>query len=185
MTSITNTWLMSTSMSCRQTMARNGFYGTWRWSPWLRASCMPCARWPGLRNCFANEKRVGTRGAANFSGCGMNITAAFGIDVKNSGRIAFVEGMAEARNRIVHAGGEANTWKPLDQLDWSSGDDGLLEVDFSKQYPEYVWGTGPNAEVRVSEVLLDKNIKASIELVAWLAGELRRKELASVKMGEK
>ncbi len=115
----------------------------------------------------------------------MNITAAFGIDVKNSGRIAFVEGMAEARNRIVHAGGEANTWKPLDQLDWSSGDDGLLEVDFSKQYPEYVWGTGPNAEVRVSEVLLDKNIKASIELVAWLAGELRRKELASVKTGEK
>jgi hypothetical protein len=67
----------------------------------------------------------------------MNITAAFGIDVKNSGRIAFVEGMAEARNRIVHAGGEANTWKPLDQLDWSSGDDGLLEVDFSKQYPEF------------------------------------------------
>jgi hypothetical protein len=93
--------------------------------------------------------------------------------------------MAEARNRIVHAGGEANTWKSSDQLDWSSGHEGLLETDFSKKYPEYVWGTGTNAEVSVSEELLDKNIKASIELVRWLAAELRTKELASVKTGEK
>jgi hypothetical protein len=42
-----------------------------------------------------------------------------------------------------------------------------------------------NAEVSVSEEILDKNIKASIELVGWLAGELRSKELASAKTGEK
>jgi hypothetical protein len=70
-------------------------------------------------------------------------------------------------------------------MDWSSGDEGLLTTDFSKRYPEYVWGTGMNAEVSVTQELLDKNIKASIELVGWLAGELRSKELASARKREK
>lgn len=39
--------------------------------------------------------------------------------------------------------------------------------------------------MHVSKELLDKNIKASIELVGWLARELRSKELASVKTAEK
>jgi hypothetical protein len=43
-----------------------------------------------------------------------------------------------------------------------------------------VQGTGIGAEVSVSQELLDKNIKASIELVGWLAGELRTRELASL-----
>jgi hypothetical protein len=104
----------------------------------------------------------------------------FGVDVKNSGRIAFVKSMVDVRNQIVHAGGEANIWKPLDRIDWNiTGEEGYLNTDFSKQYPEYVSGTGMSAEVSVSQELLDKNIKGSIELVAWLAGELRSRELAS------
>ena len=35
--------------------------------------------------------------------------------------------------------------------------------------------------MNVSQELLDKNIKASSELVGWLAGELRKRELASMK----
>jgi hypothetical protein len=125
------------------------------------------------------DGRYGRSKASEFERLWAEYSERFGIDIANSGRADFVESMVGARNRVVHAGGEANTWKPHDQLDWNSGDEGLLETDFSKKYPEYVSGSGVNAEVRVSEELLDRNIAASIELVAWLAWELRWKELAS------
>ena len=127
------------------------------------------------------EGRYGTNKASEFERLWAEYFERFGINVENSGRIAFVKSMVEVRNQIVHAGGEANTWKPLDKIDWNTGDEGYLKTDFSKQYPEYVSGTGTSAEVSVSEELLDQNIKASIELVGWLAGELRSKELARTK----
>jgi hypothetical protein len=127
------------------------------------------------------EGRYGSRNDSEFERLWAEYFERFGSDVKNSGRAAFVKSMVEVRNQIVHAGGEANVWKPLDKIDWNTGEEGYLRTDFSKQYPEYVSGTGMSAEVSVSEELLDKNIKASIELVGWLAEELRRKELESMK----
>jgi hypothetical protein len=105
----------------------------------------------------------------------------FGIDFEaNTSQIAFVEPLREVRNQIVHEGSEANTLKPLDEADLSGSDSGWLDMRFSEKYPEYVDGEGMSAEVSVSQELLDKNIAASIELVAWLAGELRKRELASM-----
>ena len=65
-----------------------------------------------------------------------------------------------------------------------AGDSGWLDMWFSRKYPEYVEGVGMSAEVRVSQELLDKNIQGAIELVSWLAGELRKRELATMKSRE-
>jgi hypothetical protein len=107
----------------------------------------------------------------------------FGIDFfdEHASRIAFIKPMQKVRNQIVHDGGEANTLKSFDEAELNGDDSGYLDMRFSEKYPEYVQGEGINAEVSVTQELLDKNIDASIELVAWLARELRRRELASMK----
>lgn len=126
------------------------------------------------------KKRYGGEGS-EFDQLWREYTNRFGIDFKtNADRIAFVETMREVRNRIVHAGAEANTLKPLNESDLNSGDAGHLDMGFSKKYPEYVSGTGFDAEVSVSEKQLEEHIKASVDLVGWLAGELRTRELASI-----
>lgn len=126
------------------------------------------------------KKRYGGEGS-EFDQLWREYTNRFGIDFKaNAGRIAFAETMREVRNKIVHAGAEANTLKPLDESDLNSGDAGQLDMEFSENYPEYVSGTGFGAEVSVSEKQLEEHIKASVDLVGWLAGELRTRELASI-----
>jgi len=89
--------------------------------------------------------------------------------------------MREVRNQIVHDGSEANTSKPLDAIDLNSGDAGYLDMGFSEKNPEYVSGTGIGAEVSVGQEQLAQTIKCSIELVGWLAGDLRKKELESFR----
>jgi hypothetical protein len=126
------------------------------------------------------RKRYGGEGS-EFDQLWREYTDRFGIDFKaNADRIAFVETMRKVRNKIVHAGAEANTFKPLDESDLNSGDAGYLDMGFSEKYPEYVSGTGVGAEVSVSEKQLEEHIKASVDLVGWLAGELRTRELASI-----
>jgi hypothetical protein len=98
----------------------------------------------------------------------------------NAKRIKFVETMRRVRNQIVHEGAEANTAKPLDKIDLNSGDAGLVDMKFSKKYPEYVSGGGSTAEVNVSQEQLEEAIKRSAELVGWLAVELRKRELESI-----
>ena len=88
--------------------------------------------------------------------------------------------MREVRNQIVHEGSEANSFLPISEMDLNGGETGYLDMSFSKKYPEYTSGHGMGAEVNVSQDLLKENMKAAIELVGWLAGELRRRELASV-----
>jgi hypothetical protein len=105
----------------------------------------------------------------------------FGIDfVTNAHRIAFVEPMRSVRNQIVHEGGEANTLKPFDFIDVNGGNAGLLDLSFSQKYPEYVSGDGIGAEVSVSQEQLQRNIDSSVDLVGWLAEELRKRELLSI-----
>jgi hypothetical protein len=105
----------------------------------------------------------------------------FGIDfASNAHSIAFVETMREVRNQIVHDGGEANTLKPLDSIDVNGGDAGLLDTWFSEKYPDYVSGEGVGAEVSVSQEQLQKHIDASVDLVGWLASELRERALLSI-----
>ncbi len=126
------------------------------------------------------KKRYGGEGS-EFDQLWREYTDRFGIDFKaNAGRIAFVETLREVRNQIVHEGAEANTVKPLHKMDLNSGDAGYLDMWFSGKHPEYVSGTGIGAEVSVSEKRLEEHIKASVDLVGWLAGELRTRELASI-----
>jgi hypothetical protein len=128
------------------------------------------------------KKRYGQKNMSEFMRLWVEYKERFGIDFDdNASRIAFVEHLREVRNQIVHDGSEANTLKPFDESDLSGGDSGWLDMRFSRKYPEYVHGEGMGAEVSVSQELLDKNIEASIELVVWLAGELRRREVATMK----
>jgi len=131
----------------------------------------------------ARKKRYGDRSLSEFERLWTEYCERFGIDfAANKDRIAFTETMREVRNQIVHDGSEANTFKPLDQIDWNSGEAGYLDLEFSQKYPQHVDGTGLSAEVRVSEEQLQGFIKASVDLVGWLAAELRKRELASVRI---
>src|SRR5258708_5333906 len=128
----------------------------------------------------ARKNQYGTKSMSEFDQLWAEYQERFGIDFDTSkDRIAFVNTMREVRNQIVHDGSEANTFKPLNLIDWNSGDAGYLDISFSEKYPEYVWGTGMSAEVSVSEEQLQKAIRASVDLVGWLAGELRARELES------
>jgi hypothetical protein len=140
----------------------------------LTHSLRTMARWAEAFS--PRKKRYGQKGMSEFTRLWVEYKERFGIDFDDkASRIAFVETLREVRNQIVHDGSEANTLKPLDEADPSGGDSGWLDTRFSRKYPEYVNGKGSGAEVSVSQELLDKNIVASLELVAWLAGELRRR----------
>jgi hypothetical protein len=132
---------------------------------------------------YRPKKGYQKRGMSEFAGLWAEYKERFGIDLidEHASRVAFVEPLREVRNQIVHDGGEANTLKRLDESEINGDESGWLDLDFSRKYPQYVQGEGIGAEVNVSQELLDKNIEASIELVGWLAGELRRREVASTK----
>jgi hypothetical protein len=89
--------------------------------------------------------------------------------------------MREVRNQIVHDGSEANKFKLLEEIDLNGGDAGYVDLWFSEKYPDYVSGSGMNAEVSVSAKQLEATVKGSLSLVSWLAGELRTQELAIKK----
>jgi hypothetical protein len=128
------------------------------------------------------KKRYGQKSMSEFTRLWVEYQERFGINFDAyASRIAFIEPLREERNQIVHDGSEANTIKPLDEIEDLGSDSGVLDMRFSSKYPEYVHGTGIGAEVDVSQELLDKNIKAAIELVAWLSRELRKRELAGAK----
>jgi hypothetical protein len=126
------------------------------------------------------KKRYGKGNQSEFNRLWLEYAERFNIDFNlNADRIAFVEPMRVVRNQIVHDGAEANTLKPFDEITLNNGKLEYLDKRFSESYPEYVSGEEMSAEVNVSEELLEKNINAAIELVGWLAAELRRQELAS------
>lgn len=93
--------------------------------------------------------------------------------------IAFVDRYRRARNRIVHNGGEANPYLPFDEVDIEAGSAGWVDESFSKNYAEFVHGEGYNAEIDITDELLERCIQRSIELVRHVATQLRQKELAS------
>ena len=112
----------------------------------------------------------------------LEYTERFGIDFSaNADRINFVETMREVRNQIVHDGAEANTFKFNDEVDWNKGVTAFLDCSFSEKYPDYVSGDNIGAEVSVSREQLDKAVEASVDLVSWLAKELRARELSSIR----
>jgi hypothetical protein len=127
------------------------------------------------------RKRYGSKNMSEFSRLWVEYAERFGIDFSaNADRVEFVETMREVRNQIVHDGAEANTFKPNDEIDWHADVVAYLDCSFSEKYPGYVSGD----EVSVSREQLDKAIEASVNLVGWLAKELRKRELASIRKAE-
>jgi hypothetical protein len=124
------------------------------------------------------RKRYGNKNMSEFSRLWFEYTERFGIDfLANAERIEFVETMREVRNQIVHEGAEAVTFKFNDETDWSEGILAFQDYSFSEKYPTYV----SRNEVSVSQEQLDKAVKASVNLVGWLAKELRVRELSSLR----
>jgi len=134
---------------------------------------------------FSKRKtHYGSARMTEFDRLWLEYTARFGIDFKaNADRIAFVETMRNVRNRIVHEGGEANPpkmSKPVRKTD-SDSDEPSLDLSFSKRYPAYVSRSGIGAQVSVSEAQLAEAVKNSIQLVGWLAGQIRKKEMEVIE----
>jgi len=128
------------------------------------------------------RKRYGNGKMSEFGRLWLEYTERFGIDFSaNAERIEFVETMRVVRNQIVHDGAEANTFKFNDEVDWEKGVTAFLDCSFSETYPAYVSGDNIGAEVSVSREQLDKTIEASVNLVGWLAKELRTRELSSIR----
>ena len=91
--------------------------------------------------------------------------------------IGFVDRYRRVRNRIVHCGGQANTFLSYGEIDFQTGIDGGLDESFSRDYPEFVTGEGRNAQVEVTDDLLELAASKSCALVAYAAQQLRLKEL--------
>lgn len=124
------------------------------------------------------KTRYGNKSMGEYRCLWLEYAERFGIDFNsNANRIEFVETMRVVRNQIVHDGAEANTFKFNDQINWENGVLDFLDCSFSEKYPEYVSGN----DVSVSQEKLDEAIKSSVELVGWLAEELRKRELSSIR----
>lgn len=138
------------------------------------------ARWAET---FSPRRPGRYEGSSEFERLLTEYTERFGIKfVVNGSRINFVKPMVDVRNQIVHDGAEANTIKPFEKMSGDRATDGdILDMTFSERYPEYVEGSGIGAVVSVSKEQLDGTIKAATQLVAWLAAELRKRELANAK----
>jgi hypothetical protein len=120
------------------------------------------------------------RGKSEFLRLWAEYEARFSIDFNaQADKIAFVEPMVRVRNRIVHAGGEANNWNDATLESLRQGQTLALDTAFSDAYPEFVTGEGWDAEVVVSQEQLDKMCDASVALVRWLAKELDAQDQAA------
>lgn len=115
-------------------------------------------------------------GQDEFKKIWADLRARFGLNL-SARYIGWIEPYRRARNRIVHNGGEANPMKPFKDIDINSGDEGMYDMSFSKKYCAFVSDSGSNAEVVVTEKLLDHAVKCAIRLVKHAAERLRGLEL--------
>jgi hypothetical protein len=99
----------------------------------------------------------------------------FGLNL-NAKYIGWIEPYRQARNRIVHNGGEANPMKHFDDMDIDGGEEGMYDMSFSKRYCAFVHGSGFSAEVIVTTKLLDHAVMCAVRLVKHVAEELWRLE---------
>jgi hypothetical protein len=106
--------------------------------------------------------------------------ARFDIDF-GARHIQFVEPLRNARNMIVHNGGDAVRVLPLSEIDPSKEEGGLYDMSFVKNYPQFVTGNGTWAEVTISEQQLTLAIESSVRLVKYAAEGLQEREAEKAK----
>jgi hypothetical protein len=120
------------------------------------------------------------KGKSEFLRLWAEYAARFSIDFKaHADKIAFVEPMAMVRNKIVHAGAEANGWNEETLESLKLGHEPSLDMRFSNTYPDFVSGDGWDAEVVVGQEQLDLMCDGSVALVRWLATELDAQDRAA------
>jgi len=124
----------------------------------------------------SRKKRHGGTDKSEFQRLWAEYSERFGMNF-DADLIAFIEPMRAVHNQIVHDGGQANPFKSQVELGLDSDFDDMLDLSFSKQYPQFVQGESSSAEVTVSEEQLEEMIKGSVELVKWSAQELRMRKL--------
>jgi hypothetical protein len=134
---------------------------------------------------FAPRKKSGyrKRDDSEFTAIWREFLERLSIDFfeQNNGLVAFLDPLREARNMIVHNGAEANKPKRKDKIIVGGGDEGYLDLSFSKNFPQFVDGDGFFARVRITEKQLDSAVDLSISLTRWVAQQLRARELAAAK----
>jgi hypothetical protein len=89
-----------------------------------------------------NPKGYGERGDDEFKKHWKEYSERFGLIFKAK-YIGWVEPFRRARNRIVHNGGEANVDRPIAEVDFSAGEEGFVDVSFSKRYRAFVTSRRP------------------------------------------
>ena len=131
-----------------------------------------------LADYWGNERSTSTSegGGDEFKKIRRECKDRFGVSF-GARHIGFVDRYRRARNRIVHYGGEANSYLPFDQIAAGAGLEGMFDVNFSKNYPEFVSGNGHNAEVDITDELLDLAVTKSCGPVTYSAVQMRAKEL--------
>jgi hypothetical protein len=125
---------------------------------------------------FGPRDPKGYEGENEFQKLWREYRKRFGIIVPPK-HIQWIEPLRNARNRIVHYGGEANPIKPYTGSDAEASPEVPRDWSFSTKYPLYVDASDWNAEVRVTEQQLAYAAKKAVELTTWLAGELRARQL--------
>ncbi len=126
------------------------------------------------------KKKYGTGAHSEFQRLWIEYGERFGFQFEPD-QIAFTDTMRVVRNQIVHDGGEANPFKEVTFEAYNQGEEGYLDLSFSKAYPTFVRGSGMFAEVEVNEKQLEEMIERSFGLVRGLAVELRKIELAYIE----
>lgn len=127
-----------------------------------------------------HEKRYKKTHLSAFQRLWLEYGERFGIDFAvHKDRIAFVDVMNVVWNQIVHEGAEAQSFKFQYEIDTSDANAQYGETWFADTYPAYVSEDG--SEVKVSEEQLKHFIDSSVDVVKWLASELRMRELAYIK----
>jgi hypothetical protein len=131
---------------------------------------------------FAPINAKGYEGDNEFKKIWREYRERFGIDF-GAKYIQFIEPLRNARNMIVHNGGDANEPIPITEIDFSKGDEGYCDPWFSKRYPQFVQDIGSlSARVRITEEQQNFAVESAIALVNRAAEQLRAKELEAEKL---
>ena len=101
----------------------------------------------------------------------------FGVTAPSQ-HVKWLKPLIAARIHIVHNGGEAVKAKPSDQVTEATPFTDHWDHRFLDQFPDFVDGEGFTAKVRVTEDQLTEAATKAVELVKWVAGALREKQLA-------
>jgi hypothetical protein len=126
---------------------------------------------------FSPRKKC--KGMGDFGNLWCEFRTRFSIDLveDEKGKIEFIDPLRRARNIVVHAGGEVYKPGVFIGMDTSEIEKEAFDLTFFQDCPHLVEDEGMSGSVHITQQILDEATESSINLVRWLAGQLRQKEL--------